>query len=116
MALQQLQQLRSMPRQHMDEPYPEEQINSLIDLLCWLCSDMGRLRWMAGHEDLDVERVPASNDPALMVRRKLDPGPLFPWRRLEAEVPLQRRRNARAWWRKAAAQGHPQAKQALAQS
>ena len=77
-------------RQHMDEPYPEEQIDSLINLLYWLCSDMNTLRWIAGHEDLDIERVPASNDPALMVRRKLDPGPLFPWERLEAEVQLQR--------------------------
>ena len=77
-------------RQNMDEAYPEAQINSLIDLLGWLRSNMNTLRWIAGHEDLDTERVPSSNDPASLVRRKLDPGPLFPWHRLAVEVPLQR--------------------------
>jgi len=77
-------------RQAMDEPYPGEQISSLIDLLGWLCDKVSTLRWIAGHEDLDMERVSASNDPARKVRRKLDPGPLFPWGRVSASVPLRR--------------------------
>ena len=47
------------------------------------------LRHIAGHEDLDREQVPASDDPTLRVARKRDPGPLFPWARVLAKVPLQ---------------------------
>jgi N-acetylmuramoyl-L-alanine amidase len=38
---------------------------------------------------LDLEQVPASDDPAVTVARKRDPGPLFPWARVLAKVPLQ---------------------------
>ena len=77
-------------RQCMTEPYPEKQIVSLIGLLAWLCSTIVTLRRIAGHEDLDCASVPASNDPALSVRRKCDPGPLFPWSRVLSALPLQR--------------------------
>ena len=33
---------------------------------------------------------PASDDPSKQVRRKRDPGPLFPWDHVLANVPLQR--------------------------
>ncbi len=77
-------------RQQMREMYPQEQINSLIELLGWLCSTTNSLRWIAGHAELDLDNVPATNEPAMMVRRKLDPGPLFPWSQLEMTIPLQR--------------------------
>jgi len=77
-------------RQQMTETYPQAQIHSLIELLCWLRRSIPTLQWIAGHEDLDVECVAASNDPAQTVRRKRDPGPQFPWHRLTAAVPLQR--------------------------
>ena len=77
-------------RQNMVEPYPDEQIDSLIELLGWLCGNVPTLRWIAGHEDLDLERIAASNDPARTVRRKLDPGPLFPWDRVLSASSLQR--------------------------
>jgi N-acetylmuramoyl-L-alanine amidase len=77
-------------QQQMHERYPQELINSLIELLSWLCSTTNTLCWIAGHADLDLEYVPASNDPTIMVRRKLDPGPLFPWSQLETTIPLQR--------------------------
>jgi len=69
-------------RQDDFEPYPEAQIAALLDLLAHLEDRLPALKHIAGHEDLDTERVPASDDPDLRVRRKRDPGPTFPWRRV----------------------------------
>lgn len=80
----------SSAQQHMQEPYPEPQLSSLTGLLAFLCDSLPSLCWLAGHEDLDRELVPASDDPAILVRRKLDPGPLFPWERIVPAMPLQR--------------------------
>src|SRR5690606_30636646 len=66
-------------RQAMDEPYPEAQVRALVALLRQLALDLPALRYITGHEDLDREQVPASDDPALRVQRQLDPGPRFPW-------------------------------------
>ena len=77
-------------RQQMDEPYTQQQIDRLAELIRWLCSTMDRLQKIAGHEDLDMEYVPAADDASLRVRRKLDPGPLFPWNQLIPKVPLCR--------------------------
>jgi N-acetylmuramoyl-L-alanine amidase len=76
--------------QAMDEPYPDAQVDALVALLQRLAADLPALRFVAGHEDLDTDRVQASDDPALQVPRKRDPGPLFPWPRVLAAVPLQR--------------------------
>jgi len=66
------------------------QIISLAGLLRYLCQSLPSLRWLAGHEDLDRELVPATDDPATLVRRKLDPGPLFPWERIRPTTSLLR--------------------------
>jgi N-acetylmuramoyl-L-alanine amidase len=66
-------------RQTMTEPYPPAQIAALRALLARLRAEFPRLRDIAGHEDLDLARLPATDDPAREVPRKLDPGPLFPW-------------------------------------
>ncbi|AKC85826.1 N-acetylmuramoyl-L-alanine amidase [Pseudoxanthomonas suwonensis] len=76
--------------QAMDEAYPDAQIDALVALLRHLAVRLPALRHIAGHEDLDREQVPASDDPSVRVQRKLDPGPLFPWPRVLAQVPLQR--------------------------
>ena len=76
--------------QAMDEPYTEAQIAALIALLKQLRETLPNLHFIAGHEDLDREEVPASDDPAARVRRKIDPGPLFPWERVSSEVSLER--------------------------
>lgn len=71
-------------RQAMTEPYPDAQIDALVQLLGHLVARLPNLARIVGHEDLDIERVPASDDPTRSVRRKLDPGPLFPWPRVQA--------------------------------
>ncbi|MGN6113462.1 MAG: N-acetylmuramoyl-L-alanine amidase [Luteimonas sp.] len=77
--------------QAMDEPYPDAQVAALVALLGHLRATLPALREIAGHEDLDRERVAASDDPSATVPRKRDPGPLFPWETVLAAVPLRRR-------------------------
>jgi len=77
-------------QQRMTEPYPLEQIHSLLALLRSLSATLPSLQWIAGHESLDTSVVPASDAPALEVRRKCDPGPLFPWDTVHAAVMLRR--------------------------
>lgn len=79
-------------QQAMDEPYTEAQIAALLGLLTHLRERFPALRWIAGHEDLDTARVAASDDPALTVWRKRDPGPMFPWTRVLAACGLERLR------------------------
>ena len=76
--------------QTMSESYPEAQVASLRALLAQLRQEFPNLRAVAGHEELDTARVPASDDPAVMVPRKLDPGPLFPWDAIVPACGLER--------------------------
>lgn len=76
--------------QDMSEPYANAQLESLAALLRWLLTELPRLAAMAGHEDLDRERVPSSDDPECTVFRKRDPGSLFPWQRVVHASGLRR--------------------------
>lgn len=76
--------------QAMTEPYPPVQVEALVHLLRHLCTELPGLRHIAGHEELDTERVQAGDNPSLTVARKVDPGPLFPWQDVLAQVPLQK--------------------------
>jgi N-acetylmuramoyl-L-alanine amidase len=76
--------------QAMDEPYPDVQVAALVALLRQLQENAPSLRFIAGHEDLDRDEVQASDDAGKRVRRKRDPGPLFPWDAVMAQVALQR--------------------------
>lgn len=76
--------------QSMTEPYTNAQIAALRALLAQLRAEYPNMREIAGHEDLDTARVPASDDPTREVPRKLDPGPLFPWAEVLTESGLQR--------------------------
>lgn len=78
--------------QTMTEPYTSEQITALRALLTHLRLDFPNLREIAGHEDLDTAHVPASDNPAQTVPRKLDPGPLFPWDAIVPASGLERLR------------------------
>ena len=77
-------------RQAMDEPYAPVQVDALVAMLQHLQSTLPALRWIAGHEDLDTTEVEASDDPGRRVRRKRDPGPLFPWAPVCAAIELRR--------------------------
>lgn len=76
--------------QEMREPYTPAQITATIGLLQALASELETLKFIAGHEDLDTAQVPASDDPALSVFRKRDPGPHFPWPQVLAACALTR--------------------------
>ncbi|MEM7480921.1 MAG: N-acetylmuramoyl-L-alanine amidase [Acidobacteriota bacterium] len=67
-------------QQEPTEDFPAEQVESLLDLLATLRKALPALRYLARHSDIDVEWVPASDDRSRSVRRKIDPGWLFPWR------------------------------------
>ena len=77
-------------RQAMDEPYTDAQIEALINLLHDLQSRIPSLNKIAGHEDLDLDEVEASDDSGRRVRRKRDPGPQFPWQPVLDAVLLER--------------------------
>lgn len=76
--------------QTMTEPYTDAQIEALAALLEHLRRELPALRYIAGHEDLDTAREPATDDPAVTVPRKMDPGPLFPWDMVLRATPLER--------------------------
>ena len=76
-------------RQQMKHPYSTGQLEKLVQLLAELESIMPGLRLISGHEHLDDEQITASDDPAIQVRRKCDPGPLFPWPDILSATRLQ---------------------------
>ncbi len=76
--------------QTMTEPYPEVQIEALLELLDYLKRALPNLARVAGHQDLDRRQIPATDAPEVMVPRKMDPGPLFPWELVLARSRLVR--------------------------
>ena len=81
---------RDSKHQAMSEPYPQAQIDALIALLKELQKELPNLHYIAGHEDLDRDQETAFDDPNILVARKLDPGPLFPWPEVMRQVKLER--------------------------
>lgn len=69
--------------QTMSEPYAEAQLDSLKELLQLLRRQYPGLVQLARHSDLDTRTIPAEDDPTVQVRRRIDPGPLFPWSEFE---------------------------------
>ena len=76
--------------QQMTEPYPVMQIEALAALVDHLQTRLTGLEEIAGHEDLDTGMVASQDRPDTMIRRKLDPGPLFPWSEFMNRVSLHR--------------------------
>ena len=81
---------RDSKHQAMDEPYPEAQITALLALLAQLREQHPSIRYIAGHEDLDTEMEAALDDASVLVPRKRDPGPQFPWQRVMETVEWDR--------------------------
>jgi len=65
--------------QEMTQPYTGAQYESLACLLDLLSRSSTRRLHLVRHSDLDQSFQPAEDRPNLLVRRKLDPGPLFDW-------------------------------------
>ena len=65
--------------QIMHDNYPAEQLNALIKLIHDLQKQLPNLKYITGHEDLDTRLMASENDPEVYIRRKMDPGKLFPW-------------------------------------
>jgi len=74
--------------QCMYDPYPEAQIQSLIQLLLKLQKEIPSLKYITGHEDLDTRLIQSDNDPEIYIRRKMDPGKMFPWEQVMDKINL----------------------------
>lgn len=76
--------------QRWQEDITDAQIESLNRLLQSLKSELPGLHWIAGHDQLDTREVQAIDNATRLVRRKLDPGPGFPWTDVESASGLAR--------------------------
>jgi N-acetylmuramoyl-L-alanine amidase len=76
--------------QAMTQPYPDAQIEALESLLNHFEQQLPGLTSITGHEDLDIQKLPSDDDPEIEIRRKVDPGPLFPWSTIIERVALKR--------------------------
>ncbi len=74
--------------QIMYDKYPPTQIDSLIGLITKLQQQLPSLKYITGHEDLDTRLIPSENDPEIYIRRKMDPGKLFPWAQVMQNITL----------------------------
>lgn len=59
--------------------YPNDQIDALLELIAEFKRRYPSLIYVQGHGDLDQRLIPSINDPAIPVRRRIDPGDTFPW-------------------------------------
>ncbi|MEX2499542.1 MAG: N-acetylmuramoyl-L-alanine amidase [Wenzhouxiangellaceae bacterium] len=75
--------------QEWEESYPAAQIQALIELLARLERTLSTLAEIAGHDQLDHDWIASSDNPEVLVRRKTDPGPEFPWSKVLAETGLE---------------------------
>ena len=74
----------------LTDPYPKEQIDALAGLLNHLVAQLPGLEGITGQEDVDTAELAAEDDPEVILRRKVDPGPLFPWATLMEKILLER--------------------------
>lgn len=70
--------------QSMTEPYAMAQIAALKELLVDIHARHPSVTRLARHSDLDTAMMAAEDHPSAQVRRRLDPGPMFPWEDVKA--------------------------------
>lgn len=75
--------------QDWEETYPAAQIRALIELLEMLERELPGLAEIAGHDQLDHDWIKSSDNPDVLIRRKTDPGPVFPWTEVLSAVGLR---------------------------
>ncbi len=68
--------------QEMTQEYTEQQYETLTKLLQHLRTELPGLVRLERHSDLDRTMVEAQDNPSIRIRRKVDPGPLFDWKRI----------------------------------
>jgi N-acetylmuramoyl-L-alanine amidase len=73
----------------MEQAYTQTQLDNLVRLVHVLKNALPTLCRVSGHEMLDREQLPASDNPEVVVRRKVDPGPKFPWIKFIAATGLE---------------------------
>jgi N-acetylmuramoyl-L-alanine amidase len=76
--------------QQVTEPYPDIQIEALASLLNQLEKELPALESISGHSDLDTDMLPSEDLPDIEIRRKIDPGPHFPWSVIMDGISLNR--------------------------
>ncbi|MCB1604231.1 MAG: N-acetylmuramoyl-L-alanine amidase [Xanthomonadales bacterium] len=76
--------------QYLHDSYPKEQILALIELILKLQKKLPNLKFIAGHEELDTRLMPSENSPDIYIRRKMDPGYLFPWDEVLKNINLEK--------------------------
>ena len=76
--------------QQMTETYPKVQIEALSTLLNHLAKQLPGLKNITGHSDLDTGTLPSEDRPEIEIRRKIDPGPHFPWSVIMDAISLKR--------------------------
>jgi N-acetylmuramoyl-L-alanine amidase len=74
--------------QIMYDPYPQVQIDALVELLNQLKKEIPTLKYITGHEDLDTRLIKSENNPEIYIRRKMDPGKMFPWAEIMQKITL----------------------------
>ena len=74
--------------QIMFDEYPSLQIDALVKLIHTLQKSLPNLKYITGHEDLDRRLIKSENDPSIFIRRKMDPGTMFPWDKVMQQISL----------------------------
>ena len=66
------------------DPFPARQLASLKRALTELRLACPNVRLLVRHSDIDQATRPSSNDRTQRVRRRIDPGPQFPWEEIKS--------------------------------